>query len=243
MTSRPEIPASAGMTGFARAAPILETPRLRLRGYRASDLDPQWASMSDAGVVRFLGGLPQSREETWRKILGSPGLWALLGYGYWVAERLEDGAYLGQIGFADFKREMSPSIEGIPEMGWIMTPQAQGQGYATEAVLAALAWADETLGGGEIVAIISRDNAPSIRVAEKAGFGVREEATYKGEPILLFRRPARLPGPEPSARRRPGSMNRSVRGFQPPCSWIPAFTGMTNSEKSQPRRRRLRTTS
>src|SRR5687768_17843040 len=92
------------MTTFSPVAPVLETPRLRLRGFRASDLDPQWATMTDPEVVRHLGG-PASREETWRKILGSPGLWALLGYGYWVAERREDGAYLGQIGFADFKRD------------------------------------------------------------------------------------------------------------------------------------------
>ena len=171
-------------------APILETERLRLRGFRASDLDPQAEAMTDPEVVRHLGGSPMSREDTWRKILASPGLWALLGYGYWVAERREDGAYLGQIGFADFKRDMTPAIEGIPEMGWIMARRAQGQGYAGEAVLAALAWADRALGGGEIVAIISHDNAPSIRVAQKGGFSVREDALYKGEPILLYRRPA-----------------------------------------------------
>ena len=176
------------MTGIA---PVHETARLRLRGFRASDLDAQAAAMTDPGVVRHLGGSPMSREDTWRKILASPGLWALLGYGYWVAERREDGAYLGQIGFADFKRDMSPGIETIPEMGWIMARHAQGQGYATEAALAALAWADETLGGGEIVAIISHENAPSIRIAEKCGFSAREEAVYKAEPILLFRRPAR----------------------------------------------------
>jgi len=190
VTFRPEAPASSGVTPFSPIAPVLETPRLRLRGSRAGDLDAQWATMTDPEVVRHLGG-PASREETWRKILGSPGLWALLGYGYWVVEGREDGAYLGQIGFADFKRDMSPSIENIPEMGWIMARQAQGQGYATEAALAALAWADEALGGGEIVAIISHENAPSIRIAEKAGFTAREEAVYKGEPILLFRRPAR----------------------------------------------------
>ena len=171
-------------------APVLETARLRLRGFRASDLDAQAAAMADPGVVRHLGGSPFSREDTWRKILASPGLWSLLGYGYWVAERREDGAYLGQIGFADFKRDMVPNIEGIPEMGWIMAPQAQGQGYATEAALAALGWADRALGRREIVAIISHDNAASIAVAAKAGFSLREEAVYKGEAILLFRRPA-----------------------------------------------------
>jgi RimJ/RimL family protein N-acetyltransferase len=171
-------------------APVLETPRLRLRGFRASDLDAQAAAMADPAMVVHLGGSPFSREDTWRKILASPGLWALLGYGYWVVERREDGAYLGQIGFADFKRDMAPNIEGLPEMGWIMGKAAQGQGLATEAVLSALAWADEALGKREIVAIIGHQNAPSIRVAEKGGFSLREEAVYKGEPILLFRRPA-----------------------------------------------------
>jgi RimJ/RimL family protein N-acetyltransferase len=168
--------------------PIIETARLRLRGFRESDLDAQAAAMADGEVVRHLGGRPFSREETWRKILASPGLWALLGYGYWVAERLEDGLYLGQIGFADFKRDMVPGIEDIPEMGWIFAPAAQGQGYAREAAEAALAWADEVLKVPEIVAIISHENGPSIRLAEKIGFGRREEALYKGEPILLFRR-------------------------------------------------------
>ncbi|MEA3010094.1 MAG: hypothetical protein QOJ91_1786 [Sphingomonadales bacterium] len=176
------------MTG---AAPTIETPRLRLRGFQASDLDAQLAAMTDPEVYRHLGGSPATREETWRKILASPGLWVLLGYGYWAAERREGGAYVGQIGFADFKRDMEPSIEGIPEMGWILGREVQGKGYATEAVLAALAWADEALGGREIVAIINHANAPSIRIAEKGGFTVREEAVYRGEPILLFRRPAR----------------------------------------------------
>jgi RimJ/RimL family protein N-acetyltransferase len=171
-------------------APTIETERLRLRGFRASDLDAQAAAMADPAMVVHLGGSPFSREDTWRKILASPGLWALLGYGYWVAERREDGAYLGQIGFADFKRDMSPNIENLPEMGWIMAREAQGQGLATEAVLAALAWADEALGRREIVAIIGHDNLASIRVAEKGGFSLREEAVYKAEPILLFRRPA-----------------------------------------------------
>ena len=115
-------------------------------------------------------------------------MWSLLGYGYWAVTARDDGRYLGQLGFADFKREMMPGIEGLPEMGWIFAPAAQGQGYATEAGLAALAWADAVLQATEITAIIDAENTASIRVAEKCGFNENEPATYRGEPILLFRR-------------------------------------------------------
>lgn len=144
--------------------------------------------MGDPEVVRHLGGTPFSREDTWRRMLTGPGMWAMRGYGYWAVEDSATGNWLGQIGFADFKRDMAPSIEGLPEMGWIFDPPAQGRGYAGEAAAAALAWADAELRASEIVAIIDPDNARSIRVAEKAGFAEREEARYRGEAILLLRR-------------------------------------------------------
>ena len=171
--------------------PILETPRLRLRPFRADDLEPHAATLADPEVVRHLSGIPHSREESWRRLLAATGLWDVLGYGYWSVERREDGAWLGQVGFADFKRDMAPSIEGLPEMGWIFAPSGQGQGYATEAVDVALAWADSALRAAEIVAIISPGNAASIRVAEKTGFGEVSEARYRDEAILLFRRRSR----------------------------------------------------
>jgi RimJ/RimL family protein N-acetyltransferase len=171
-------------------APTIEAERIRLRPFRLEDLEQQAATLADPEVVRHLGGNVMSREDAWRRMLCAPGMWAMLGYGYWAIERRADGAWLGQVGFGDFKRDMEPKIEGLPEMGWILAPGAQRQGYATEAGLAALAWADAALGAPEIVAIVEPDNAPSIRVAEKIGFAVRDDANYRGEPILLFRRPA-----------------------------------------------------
>lgn len=146
--------------------------------------------MGDPDVVRHLGGTPFAREDTWRRILSAVGLWSMLGYGYWAVERKQEGDLIGQVGFSDFKRDMQPSIEGLPEMGWIFSPHAHGHGYASEAVMAALAWADESLKAPVIPAIIDPGNAPSIRVAERCGFADREEATYRGAPILLFRRVA-----------------------------------------------------
>jgi len=171
----------------SRAAPTLETARLILRPFQAADVDAQAAMMGDAEVMRHLGG-PLGREDSWRKLLCGTGQWALFGYGYWAVERKADGALIGQTGFADFKRDMAPPIEGIPEMGWLFAAAAAGEGYATEAALAALAWADTALNTPEICAIVGIDNLASIRVAEKSGFSAREQARYRGEPILLFRR-------------------------------------------------------
>lgn len=144
--------------------------------------------LADPVVLRHLGGNLHSREEAWRKMLGATACWMVFGYGYWAVERKQDGRYLGIIGFGDFKRDLTPSIEGLPEIGWILGSHAHGQGYASEAVAAALSWGDQTLEAKEIVAIIDHANAGSIRVAEKAGFTIREEARYGTAPILLFRR-------------------------------------------------------
>jgi RimJ/RimL family protein N-acetyltransferase len=179
------------MTSLACTVPTIETARLRLRPPRPDDLEAHAAMLGDLEFVRFLGGQPLSREESWRKVVAGAGMWSLFGFGYWAIEAKADGTYLGHAGFADFKRDMTPSIEGFPEMGWLMAPAAQGQGLASEAVLAGLAWADDALRGPEIVSIINHGNAASLRVAEKAGFSGREEALYRGEPILLLRRPAR----------------------------------------------------
>jgi RimJ/RimL family protein N-acetyltransferase len=168
--------------------PIIETPRLRLRAFREEDLAAWAPTMAHPNVVRHLGGAPFGREDSWRRILMSTGAWTVFGFGYWAVERKEEGDLIGQAGFADFKRDMQPSIEGLPEMGWIFSPHAHGKGYASEAVAAGLAWADAHLKAPVIPAIIDPENDPSIRVAERCGFTEREPATYRGAPILLLRR-------------------------------------------------------
>jgi len=120
-----------------RAAPTIEMARLRLRAHRLEDFEPILAMASDPAVMRHISGA-QPREEAWRRMLCGPGCWALLGYGYWVVERREDGAVIGQAGLADFKRDMRPSIEGFPELGYVFAAEAHGHGFATEAAAAIL---------------------------------------------------------------------------------------------------------
>jgi RimJ/RimL family protein N-acetyltransferase len=152
------------------AIPTLETLRLRLRGHRASDHADAAAMWADPAVVRHIGGRPFTSQETWFKILRYVGHWELLGFGYWAVEDKASGRFVGDVGLADFKRELDPPLEGTPEMGWVLAPWAHGRGYATEAVAAALAWADTTLAARRTVCLIDPPNSASLRVAEKSGY-------------------------------------------------------------------------
>jgi RimJ/RimL family protein N-acetyltransferase len=176
------------------SAPRIETERLTLRHFRVGDLDAFAETMADPEVVRHLGAEPNDREDAWRKLLTGAGFWSLMGIGMWAVERREDRRVIGHLGFFDFQRDMQPSIAGEPEMGWIFNPRAHGQGYATEACEAALDWFDRNQPPVSIPAIIARENMPSMRLAERLGFEREPDATYRGEPIALFRRPLRRPG-------------------------------------------------
>ena len=169
-------------------APVLETERLRLRPTQARDFDDAAKLWGDAEVVRHIGGTPSTRSDAWQRMLRFPGLWALLGYGYWTLETL-DGAFIGQVGLADFKRDMTPDISGMPETGWVLSPAAHGRGYATEAMRGVLAWADETLDDPETCCLIAPENAASIRVAEKLGYTLWREGAIGEAPCLIFKRP------------------------------------------------------
>jgi RimJ/RimL family protein N-acetyltransferase len=169
------------------AVPVIETARLRLRGHVEGDLDACAAMWADPNVTRFIGGKVATREETWGRLLRYAGLWSLLGYGYWLAEDRESGRLVGEFGFAKWQREITPPLDA-PEMGWALMPWAHGRGLAMEGATAVLAWGDGKFAGAPVACIISPDNAPSLRVAEKCGFREFARTTFKGEPTIIFRR-------------------------------------------------------
>jgi RimJ/RimL family protein N-acetyltransferase len=167
--------------------PTLQTPRLRLRRHRLDDFEPATAMWGDPAVTRHVGGRPFTREEVWARLMRYVGHWALLGYGYWAIEEKATGRFVGEAGFADFKRDMEPPLN-MPELGWVLAPEAQGRGYATEAAGAAVNWGDGHFGSVRIVALIHPENEASIRVARKLGFEEAAATNYKGYPTLLFER-------------------------------------------------------
>ncbi len=170
------------------AVPVVETDRLRLRGHRIGDFSDCATMWADPAVTRYIGGRPFAEEEVWSRVLRYVGHWLWLGFGYWALEEKATGRYIGDVGFADYKREIQPSIEGLPELGWVLASGVHGKGYATEAVRAAITWGEAHFGPGQTVCVIHPDNQPSLRVAEKCGFQESVRTTYKDQPAILLAR-------------------------------------------------------
>ena len=173
-----------------RTAPVIETERLRLRGHDSGDFADCVAMWAHPEVVRYTLREPSTPQRTWLRILAYRGHWALLGFGYWVVQEKDSGRYVGELGFANFKRAIQPSLDGMPELGWALCPWAHGTGYATEALTAAVAWGDRYFKSLRTVCIIHRDNHRSLRVAEKLGYYVVLRAPTDGEPDAILARQA-----------------------------------------------------
>ena len=170
--------------------PVLQTKRLLLRGHRVEDF-PNSASMwADPNVTRYIGGVPRTEEESWTRFLRYAGHWALLGFGYWLAEERQTGEFIGEVGFADYKRDLNPPLKDTPEIGWVLASHAHGKGFATEAVRALVAWGDKHFEARRTACIIAPENAASIRVAEKCGYREYARGTYHGHATLMFVRDA-----------------------------------------------------
>lgn len=167
--------------------PSIETERLRLRGHTLADFEPLAAMWADPAVVRHISGKPSTREESWGRLLRYPGHWALMGYGFWAIEEKQSGAFVGEGGFADFKRDIDPPIDA-PEQGWALAPAAHGKGYALEAVSAMLAWGEAHFRRRDFVCMISPENARSLRLAERLGYREYARGTYKEEASVMLRR-------------------------------------------------------
>lgn len=168
--------------------PIIETKRLKLRPYKLEDFIDCAMMWADPIVTRHIGGQPSSEQQTWVRMLSYLGHWSLMNFGFWAIEEKETGHFVGEIGFADFKRDIEPPIKGMPEIGWALVSSKHGKGYATEALKAATAWGDSRFGVVRTACLIDPENLTSIRVAQKCGYRQFQRAICKGKPTIIFTR-------------------------------------------------------
>ncbi len=168
--------------------PVLLTERLRLRPYRLADLDPLAAMWGDPEHVRFIGARTRPRPEVFVSLQRHIGSWFLVGYGFWVLESREDESVLGEAGFLPGMRAMDPGIDDTPEAGWSIAKTHWGQGLATEALQACLAWGDQALPFTRTACIIEPGNTASVRVATKCGFDKQLDSMLGESPVGVYTR-------------------------------------------------------
>jgi RimJ/RimL family protein N-acetyltransferase len=163
------------------AIPVLQTDRLTLRAPRESDV----AAMETFGKSErngFVGG-PFDAIGAWRSIMAGVGHWAFKGYGYWSVDRNADGALIGRVGV------IFPPDAPEPELAYHLFDGFEGQGYATEAVLAARAHAQDVMGMGPLASFIDPDNARSIALARRVGAVAESSFVEDGKTIEIWRHP------------------------------------------------------
>jgi RimJ/RimL family protein N-acetyltransferase len=87
---------------------------------------------------------------------------------------------IGGVGFHEGSTEWSPTGAALsPEIGYWLAPSFWNRGFATEAVTAALAWAETGWGRRAVSSGHFADNPASGRVLEKAGFLYTGEVQHR----------------------------------------------------------------
>ena len=146
--------------------PALSTPRLVLRQWRDDDLEPFARLNADPEVMRFFPA-PLARDQS--DALAARARTGIdeRGWGLWAVEVVDSSRFIGFIGLAEpgFEAHFTPAVE----VGWRLSRDAWGNGYATEGARAALAHGFDGLGLAEIVSFTSAINRRSRNVMERVG--------------------------------------------------------------------------
>jgi RimJ/RimL family protein N-acetyltransferase len=143
-----------------------ETNRLRLRQWRAEDLEPFADLNADPRVMEFF---PATLDRVTSDTLADRcrSLIAERGWGFWAVEAKSTQQFIGIVGLHIPPPEM-PFMDSV-EVGWRLAFNDWGQGLATEAAQGSLQVAFELLHLTEIVSYTAVINKRSRSVMEKLG--------------------------------------------------------------------------
>jgi RimJ/RimL family protein N-acetyltransferase len=144
----------------------LTTDRLLLRNWRDADREPFAALNADPAVMEHFPSV-QTREQSDQLIDRNLPLIEERGWGLWALEVRDTGRFIGFTGLSvpSFEAHFLPAVE----IGWRLSKDAWGNGYATEAARASLEHAFGPAGLEEVVSFTATTNLPSQRVMQRIG--------------------------------------------------------------------------
>jgi RimJ/RimL family protein N-acetyltransferase len=168
---------------------ILTTARLRLEPLDSSHLDGMQGVNSDAEVMRFISGQPETREETLAGLERIQARWREFGYSWWGFVSLASGEIVGAGCIQNLRRTDSPSPDpACPlEIGWRLRRDCWHQGLASEAAIAMADFAFGPLRAPELYAVCHPDNAASAAVMQRLGMEHLGLDTWYGERMTTYR--------------------------------------------------------
>jgi RimJ/RimL family protein N-acetyltransferase len=148
----------------AIVAPTLSDGLVGLRGLRESDIPAMVAACQDPEIPRWTRvPSPYTREDA-RRFLAISATEAAAGEGIALAVVDGDDRMVGTMGLFGLDGH------GRGEIGYWTAAPARGRGVTTRAAVLMRDWAHTALGLTTIEILSHRDNRPSQRVAERAGF-------------------------------------------------------------------------
>jgi ribosomal-protein-alanine N-acetyltransferase len=147
-------------------SPEIRTDRLLLRRWQLADLAAFAALNADPGVNEYLTG-PLSREQSDELAKRIDANFDQRGFGLWAVEVCNVSPFIGFIGLSvpRFESRFTPCVE----IGWRLSADHWGRGYAAEGALAALAFGFDVARLREIVSFTVPANVRSRRVMERIG--------------------------------------------------------------------------
>ena len=159
----------------------IETERLLLRPYREDDIDVLHDIQSHPEVVRYLYWEPRTREQVEKVIRESSD--QIDGEGGGLTLAIQPRGSDSMVG--DVVLMYHSEVHRQGEIGYVLHPDHQGHGYATEAAREMLRLGFEQLGLHRIAGRLEARNSASAAVLERLGMQLeghlRENEWVKGE--------------------------------------------------------------
>ncbi|MEM9588486.1 MAG: GNAT family N-acetyltransferase [Planctomycetota bacterium] len=157
-----------------------ETKRLFHRAFAVDDAERAFELNSNADVMRYTGDTPLASVDEARDFIDNYPDFDDVGYGRWACVLKETQTVIGFCGLK-YLADLD-----VVDIGFRLLPSHWGQGLATEACTACLAFGFDVIDLSRIVAFVMPENLPSIRVLEKSGMSFDGEFNYDGIETLRF---------------------------------------------------------
>ena len=169
----------------------LETPRLMLRDFEVDDAGPTLYWHQDPEVMRFIGGMTQTDEASFRAFL-EPIVAKYTRYRerglVWTAAVVFERASWRPVGLGLLKPAPAPDGSDLEEIeiGWHLARHVWGRGYATEMGRALIEAGFAHTDVGHLNALVDPANHRSAAVCKRLGMREAEPLETKYGPGLRF---------------------------------------------------------